>query len=356
MKVLSASEAIWPALLRTYSYLFRPFQWETFLNLATVATISEGFLVSFKFWVPDSFPFEVDARAWKSFLLTPEVLPVTILAIVAIFVAVIYCYLLVIRLRFSFIHSLIHQTREFRTASKLYTLESDRFFAACMLVWLSFLVAVVLLTVIIVIAGYTVLSTRTPEGKLDPGNFLILFIPCIGLAFVLIFAIYAAKIVLNDFILPHMAIEGATFSKAWTAVRTEIAANKETFISFLILRTTMLLIAGTILGFFAWVLGLIVFGILGMSAAGFTAMLDGTNDVRAYILMAARVLFQLLGLVAGIVIAAVFSGPINVFIRCYALFYYGGHYKALGNLLEPSTPESSALESIAKTHQTKNYK
>ncbi|MGA2046777.1 MAG: hypothetical protein ABSG96_03750 [Terracidiphilus sp.] len=349
MKVLSASEAIGPALLRTYSYLFRGFQWEVYLKLAIVATVSEGFLISFKFWVPHSFPFEVDAAAWKSFLLTPEFLPVTILAVVAIFVAVIYAYLLVIRLRFSFIHSLLHQTREFRTASKLYTLESDRFFTACVLVWLSFLVVLALLVVVFVLAAYTVVGTPTPEGKLDPGNFLILLFPCIGLAFAFILGVCTARVVLNDFILPHMAVEGASFGKAWTAVRAEIAANKETFISFLILRMTMLVIAGMILGFVAWVLGLIVFGILGMSAAGFIAMLDGANDVREYILMAARVVFMLLGLGAGVVVAAIFSGPINVFIRSYALFYYGGHYKALGNLLEPSTPESVAIENIART-------
>jgi hypothetical protein len=217
-----------------------------------------------------------------------------------------------------------------------------------MLVWLGFLVALVVLAVIVIIAGYTVFSARTPDGKLDPGNFLILFIPCIGIAFVLIFAIVVAKIVLNDFVLPHMAIEGASFSKAWTAVRTEISANKETFVSFLILRLTMLLIAGMILGFVAWVVGLIVFAVLGMSAAGFIAMLDGSNDLRAYMLVAAQVVFILLGLGAGGVIAAGFSGPINVFMRSYALFYYGGHYRALGNLLEPSTPESAGMERIAE--------
>lgn len=342
MKVLSASEAIWPALLRTYSYLFRAFKWETFLKLVTVATISECFIVSFKFWVPNTFPFDVDIPALKSFALKPEFLPVTILAVVAIFVTVIYCYLLVIRLRFAFFHSLIHQTREFRAASKLYSVESDRFFTACMLVWLGFLVAVVLLGVVVVIAAYTVFSVRTPDGKLDPGNFLIMFIPCIGITFVLILAIFLAKVVLNDFILPHMAIEGASFRKAWADVRLRIAANRETFISYFILRMTMLLIASMILGFVAWLLGLIVFGVLGMSAAGFNAMLDGTEDVRAYLLIAARLVFLVLGLGAGSVIAASFGGPICVFIRSYALFFYGGHYKALGNLLEPSTPESES--------------
>jgi len=89
-----------------------------------------------------------------------------------------------------------------------------------------------------------------------------------------------------------------------------------------------------------------VFGVLGMSAAGFMDMLDGTSDARAYILIIAQVVFLLLGLGAGFVLTVSFSGPIGVFMRSYALFFYGGHFKALGNLLEPSTPESVALERL----------
>jgi len=350
MKVLSASDAIWPALLRTYAYLFQTFKWERFLKLTMVATIGEGFLVSFKFWVPNTFPFDVNTAGLKAFLLTPEFLPVTLLGATAIFLSGIYGYLLVIRLRFAFIHSLIHQTTEFRSASNLYSAESDRFFTACMLVWLGFLVALALLIVLVALAVYTVVGTRTPEGKLDPGNFLIMFFPCIGIAFTLILAVCAAKVVLSDFVLPHMAIEGASLRKAWTAVRARFAANKETFISYFILRMTMLLIASMILGFLAWVAGVIVFAVLGMSAAGFNAMLDGTSDFRATLLIVARMVFILLGLGAGSVIAASFGGPICVFLRSYALFYYGGHYKPLGNLLEPAIPVSTANERVAEAY------
>ena len=349
MKVLAASEAVWPALLRTYSYLFRAFRWERFLKLTAVATVSEGFLVSFKFWVPRTLPFDVNTTALKSLLLTPEFLPVTILGAAAVFLTAIYVYLLVIRLRFAFIHSLIHQTNEFRAAANLYSVEADRFFTACMLVWLGFLVALTLMVVLVALAVYTVVGTPTAEGKLDPGNFLIMFFPCIGIAFALILAICAAKVVLSDFILPHMAIEGAPFRKAWGDVRVCIAQNRETFISYFILRMTMLLIAAMILGFFAWAAGAIVFAVLGMSAAGFNAMLDGTDDFRAVLLIVARLVFILLGLGAGSAIAVSFGGPICVFLRSYALFYYGGHFKALGNLLEPPAPAYEEVERIAES-------
>ena len=349
MTVYSASEAIWPALERTYSYLFRAFKWETFLKLATVATVSEGFIVSFRYSVPNAFPLDIDTAALKAFLLAPAFLPVTILGAIAIFLFGVYCVYLVTRVRFGLVHCLIHQTRELRTASKLYSDEAERFFTASTLIWLAFLVLAVLVFVTFVIAGYVVIASPTPEGKLDPGNFLILFFPCIAIVFAFTLAVCAAQVVLNDFILPHMAIEGAPFSKAWAEVRARIKANRETFLSFFILRLAMPLLAGLILGFLAWVLELIVFGILGMSAAGFIAMLDGTTGFRAYALTAIEWLFLPLGLGVGLVIAVSFGGPLGVFMRSYALFFYGGHYKALGNLLNPPAPQSapSASQSVA---------
>ena len=192
MTVYSASEAIWPALERTYSYLFRAFKWETFLKLATVATISEGFIVSFRYSVPNAFPLDIDTAALKAFLLAPAFLPVTILGAIAIFLFGVYCVYLVTRVRFGLVHCLIHQTRELRTASKLYSDEAERFFTASTLIWLAFLVLAVLVFVAFVIAGYVVIASPTPEGKLDPGNFLILFFPCIAIVFAFTLAVCAA--------------------------------------------------------------------------------------------------------------------------------------------------------------------
>jgi len=177
MKVLSASEAVWPALLRTYSYLFRAIKLETFLKLATIATVSEGFVVSVRFFVPNAIAFEIDWVAWKAFLLAPAFLPVTILGAMTLFLAGIYCVFLATRVRFGFFHCLIHQTRDLRAAMSLYTVEADRFFSACMLVWLALLVLAVLAVALFAIAAYGVYVTPTPDGKFDLGHFFILFVP-----------------------------------------------------------------------------------------------------------------------------------------------------------------------------------
>jgi hypothetical protein len=344
MKVYSASEALWPALLRTYSYLFRRFKWETFLKLATLATVSEGFIVAIRFSIPDAIPFEVDWAAWRSFLLSREFLPVTLLFGAAFFLFGVYCFYLVIRLRFAFVHSLIHQTRAVGQASKLYIREAERFFTASVAVGLVFLVALALTVVAFVVAGYTVFSARTPEGKLDPGNFFLLFLPCMGLVTILLLLASAAQVILNDFILPHMAIEGLTFRRAWAEVRARIAANRETFISFFILRMGVPIFAGIVLVLLAWGADWLVFGLLGMSSAGFSAMLDGLPGVRQYLLIALQVLFVGLGVAAGWIVAVSFGGPLGVFVRSYALVFYGGHYRPLGYLLDPPTPPNALTE------------
>jgi hypothetical protein len=335
MKPYSASEAVWPALQRTCAYLFRPFNAETFLRLAAIATLSEGFLVTWKFWTPNAFPFDPDLDALKNFLLAPSFLPVTILGAIAIFLGALYCSYLVIRLRFAFIHCLIHGTREVRPAARLYAVEAERFFTACTLVWLSFLVLTGLALVAVVVAGYGVYATPTPEGKLDLGHFFILFVPCFFLGVALLIAVCLAQVVLNDFILPHMAIEGMSFRKAWAAVRARFGANRETFLSYFILRLGIPFFAGILLGLLGWLVGFVVFGLLGMSAAGFNAMLDNLAGPDTWLRVPLGLLFVLLGLGAGSVIAVTLSGPLGVFMRSYALCFYGGHYKALGNLLEP---------------------
>lgn len=345
MKVLSASEAVWPALQRTYAYLFRARKLETYLKLATIATISEGFLVSFRFVVWQAVPVDPDWRATGRFLIEPAFLPVTILGALAVFVSGVYCLLLVTRVRFGLVHCLIHQTSELRPAMKLYEVEAERFFSASMGVWLALMVCAVLSLVLFVVAGYGVVATPTAEGKFDLGHFFILFVPCFLVFLALLLAVCAAQIVLNDFVLPHMAIESVPFKKAWQAARERMRTNRETFLSYFILRLAMPLIAGVVLASVAWLAGAAVFGLLGMSVAGFTAMLDGTNDARAYVLISVQAVFLLLGAAAGVVLTVSSSGPLGVFMRSYALFFYGGHYKALGNLLDPSTPQSVATDS-----------
>jgi hypothetical protein len=274
---------------------------------------------------------------------------VTLLAALAVLLVVLYCIFLVTRLRFAFVHSLIHQTRDLRAAWKLYDLEAEHLFTATVLVGLTFFVLSLATLGLFARATSAVLGTPTPDGKLDPGHFLFLFFPLIAIAFSLILAACAAQVVINDFILPHMAIEGLSVRKAWAAVRRHMVGRRETFLSYFILRLGIPIMAGLILGLLAWIAELAVFAVLDISAAGFNAMLDGAADLRTVVLVGVRMIFLLLGVATGSILAAVFSGPLGVFMRSYALTFYGGHYQALGNLLAPFEPAQREAESESES-------
>jgi hypothetical protein len=130
-----------------------------------------------------------------------------------------------------------------------------------------------------------------------------------------------------------MALENATFGEAWRQVRSRMRAHRETFVSYFILRLLLPAMAAAVLGIAAMILLKITLGILGLSAAGFNAMLEDATGAGAFIRIALNVLFALLGLAIGSSVAIVLGGPLAVYIRHYALLFYGGHYKPLGELL-----------------------
>jgi hypothetical protein len=340
MNAFSASQAVWPAIERTYRCLFRPFQWAAFLKTTALATVTEGILVSFRFTVSNELPFDIRPID-PALLLAPEFVSFTMLAVaVAIFLGFLSIYA-VIRLRFVFFHCLLHETREIGPAWDLYRVPAMRLFKASLLVALFLLILAGLAVGVVVLGVITVLTARTEEGLLDPGNFLIVFFPCLGIALALVVTAVLAEVILHDLILPHMALENLTVREAWAAVRQRIRTHRDTFLSYFILRLLLPFLAIVILVIAASILNWIVFGVLGMSAAGFNAMLEDATGAGAYFRIAVQGLFILLGLGAGSLLAVVLGGPLAVYIRGYALVYYGGHYKPLGDILfpPPETPD-----------------
>jgi hypothetical protein len=347
MKTLSASEALWPALKRMYRFLFRPFDWEGFLKLAGVAVITEGVWVSFRFSLSPALEFQVPTLD-KETLFAPEYITFTILgAFIAIF-ALFFSYYLVILLRFVFIHCLVYETRQMQPAWDRYQAPAWRFFKASLLVWVVLLGMAVLGVVAIFIAGLTLFNLRTPEGKLDLGVFFFLCVPCLAIVLLLLVAVVTAHVVMHDFILPSMALENLSFRKAWRVARQRINTNRETFFSYFILRLGLPLLAGFFLAGIAWAVNWAVFGVLGISAQGFDAMLDDATGVGAYFRVGFEVLFRLMGLGMGLFMAFTLGGPLATWVRSYSLLFWGGHYRALGDALNPPPALPAAVQGLPK--------
>ena len=338
MTALSSSQALWPAAIRSWKYLFRPFNLDFFLRICAVAAFSECILVSFRFVVWNALPFDPSAIHLAELtevlpsLIAPEYVTFTALAVVTLLLLLLFAFYLLIHLRFVLFHCLLYRTTAIRPAWDLYRTAAARLFRANLLVLLGILALFALVIGGIAVVVFSVLTLRTPDGKLDPGVFLILFLPLVGFVALALLTALIAEFVIHDFILPHMALEGMTFRQAWRSVRRTMAADKDAFFSWFILRLGIPLVAVTLLVIVALLPCAILFAALENSAAGFNAMLEDATGFLAVVRILLNAAFVVIGLGAGSIIAAVLGGPVAVFIRCQALSFYGSRYRALGEI------------------------
>ncbi len=201
-------------MLRTFRYGFRPFSCRTFLKLAAIAVISEGVMVNARFWIPDLFSFNISKFDFTT-LLSPETIFFTILEAGLIILLSFIVFYVFVHLRFVFFHCVAHETKRIGPVWELYRAPAMRFFRATLLFWLTVAGLTTLVLGGFISVAITVFKLRTPEGKFDPGVFLMTFLPCMGFAFLVCLGAAIAHVVMVDFILPQMALEELTFRQAW---------------------------------------------------------------------------------------------------------------------------------------------
>jgi hypothetical protein len=341
MRILSASDAISPAVERTKRYLFRPFEWRTYLKLSAVACITEGFSLNFNYSSgQSSSPGNGSSLGFHP---SNEVIALIVVAAIVGLIAGVLISYLITRLRFAFFHCVVYNTREIRLPWALYRVQAMRFFKACLVIWFSALVILSLAILPFILPFYRVFQSAQSGGQFDFMGFFMLFLPLFAIILVFCLVAYALEVVLHDFILPHMALEDASFREAWAAVRPRIGAEKGSFFFYFFLRALMPFLAMMGLMIVAAIPLLLVFGILALSVAGFNAALEDATGVLAVIRVALDVFFGIIGLGFGLVVAFSLGGPIATWVRNYALLFYGGRYTALGDILFPPPPPPPTL-------------
>ena len=322
-------------MLRTFRYYFHPFSCRTFLKLSAIAVISEGVMVNARFWIPDLFSFNISKFDFTT-LLSPETIFFTILEAVLIILLSFIVFYVFVHLRFVFFHCVAHGTKQIGPIWELYRVPAMRFFRASLVFWLTVVGLTMLVLGGFISVAISVFKLRTPEGKLDPGVFLMTFLPCMGFAFLVYLGAAIAHVVMVDFILPQMALEEITFRQAWASVKVRIRKNGETFFAYFILRLGLPLIIEIIFALAAWILGRIVFGSLEMFAVAFNSMLEDSTGPLAFCRIAIDVLVELLAIGFGLLISLGLGGPLATWIRNYAILFYADHYRVLEDALNQS--------------------
>jgi hypothetical protein len=334
MYLLSATDAISPAMNRTRDFLFRPFRWGTFLKLCAVAVVTEGFFGNFNFSSHGGTPTPTHAQS-VAFNFPPGAITAAIaIGMVALVLAVVLLYV-VVRLRFALFHCLVHRTRELTPGWRLYREQALRFFLLTFVVAFGFLAGAAVALAPFVSGFIKVFHESQLSGRIDFVEILPLVVQLIPVLLALALVAVAVDVVLRDFMLPHMALENASAGEAWSAVLERIGEHKGAFVLYAFLRV-LLPFAAMIGIFLVLILPMIVlFGIPGVMMAGIHA---ATMKATGAAWLAGMLLEIVLGIfifALGVLIAISIGGPLSIAIRNYALLFYGGRYRALGDILDP---------------------
>ncbi len=342
MRQGSAADAIGLAFARTRDVMAHPFRLGFFLKVALVGALTQpGF-----FSAVLSYPINgaqiagVSRMPHQQQLLTKPfgvvALGILIAVLAVSLVVALLLFYVFCRMRFTLLDMVLYRTRSVREAWGRYGAPTRRYYGLLTVLYLAFLLlTVVLAGPFVVTFVRAVLHSAVPGQSSNPAAFIGLLFPLVGV-FVLLGLLWAiADTVMEDFLLPPMAIEDASIELAWSRFKTVLQQHTGQWLLYLLLR--FVLTIGL-----TWVLMALVFTVLlAFAAAGV-----GLGVLLYHLLwasgLALRVLFiavvsgmALLVLGVYLLLFAAVYGVVATFRQSYALFFYGSYYRELGKLLYP---------------------
>lgn len=341
MQPISAVDSVAVAVERTKSFLFQPFKWSTYLKLGLVAILTEGLGSNFHSSAPHPNHGPVSgqwngAPAFAPFHPTPAVFALAAaVAFVALLFVIVILYLIT-RLRFAFFHSLTRNIKQIAPGWWLYRDQASRFFRLNIVVAICFMVILLLVAIPFAAGFWRLFQAYQQGGPFDIGLFLALILPLIPIILLLTIAAFLSDVILRDWMLPHFALENATAGEAWRQVRARINAEKRQFLVYAVLRVILPTIASIALMLVLAIPGLLLAGTIAAMEWGIHSAFAGSTGSSWLIGVVLEVFFGLVAFGFALLASICIGGPLSTGVREYALVFYGGRYKALGDILYPS--------------------
>jgi hypothetical protein len=330
MRLLSASDCITPAIERTKSLLFRPFQWKTFLKLTAVAFFAEI----------GGGSFSLGSGSNRNPGTIPGASPATYGLILAVlfalllFALVFGLVMLYVGSRLQLVILEVVATRQTTIAPiwRRYSRLTWRWIGLKLLFFL--LCGLVLLAVLTpVIFG---MFRNMPSGGQPPAaaffSHIVLFI---GAIFLVVLVVGSAYLLLRDLALPFLALEDLSITDTLGRLRSVVTAAPGEIVLYLLLRFVLGLVAAIgaeIVIFLILLVSLIPFAIIG---GVLWLALHHAGTVGTAALIASAIVGGLVLLAWMTCVCIGLVGTVFVFTQSYALYFLGGRYPLLGNILEP---------------------
>jgi hypothetical protein len=337
MLAISAADAVSLAIQRTRDFLFRPFTWGTYLKLGLVAIITEG--VGSNIHSSSSSRTSGHGPNFSTpFHIEPFQIAIVVAALALAMLLGFWIFYLVTRLRFAFFHCLIHNTKEIRPGWWLYREQAARFFWFNIVVGLGFL-AVIIAIALPFISGFVRLYHESQQGgQFDWGLLLSLLLPLIPIIILLALAGVVTDLILRDWMMPHFALEDASAGEAWSDVWHNIMAEKKQFFVYALLRVVLPFIAAVVLFMILAIPGLVLVGAFAAFGYGLHSAFANATGASAVVGVLLQIFFGLLAFGFTLLASICLGGPLSTGVREYALLFYAGRYKLLGDILYPPPP------------------
>jgi hypothetical protein len=329
MRPLSASECITPAIERTKSLLFRPFQWRHFLKLTAVAFFAEigaGTLSFGSNHQPGKIPGASPAIAG---------LILAVLLVVFFATFVIGLIMLYVGSRLQLVLLEVVATRQTIIAPiwRRYSRLTWRWIGLKLLFFL--LCALILLAALapVIISMFRHMPSGDHPSPMAPlFAHIVLFL---GAIFLVVLVVGSAYLLLRDLALPFLALEDLPISETLSRLRAIVAAAPGEIALYILLRFLLGLVAAVgaeILIFLILLVTLIPFAIIG---GVLWLALHHAGTVGTAALIASAIVGGLVLLVWMACVCIGLIGTVFAFTQSYALYFLGGRYPLLGNILEP---------------------
>ena len=328
MRPLSASEAIGPALERTKDVLAHPFRWQTFFKIAAVAFFAEmgGF---------NSSNFSRGSGGTQNF-------PPAVVAFFIAFAVIIGLVSLAIGLILLYVGSRLQLVLVELVATRQTTISPMwRRVSATTWRWIGFklffflcILAVAVPFVVPLILFFIHHRGGNPFSGLHITEILLFA----AAAFVAVMVIVVIYTLVRDFALPSISLEDVTLSESLRRLRGLVNAEPGQVALYLLVRLLLGLVFGLVAEMAVaivllvslippGIIGAILWVLLHKSGTGGTVALVGLGIFGAIIFVCWAV-FVVINLI----------GAVLVFNQAYALYFLGGRYPLLGDLLDRSTP------------------
>jgi len=335
MRPLSATECISPAIERTKLVLFSPFRKGRTWKLSATAYLYCG--------GTQYFPAPIVYLAFIPLAhRAGGMLGVTILCAVVLLLSAFFTWLfhLCSRLQFAFFDIVVNRGEFVAPAWRKYRSPSLR--------WTGFKVlAGTVLTLVCAapIVAYVrhlipllkELATIKP-GQPPPMQFIAAMYGGYAVVMLIFGLLFLISSLLADFIVPSLALENTSLKEAFRRMAELIRREPGEFAIFVLLKIGLGLAAymGSV---FLWeivfllstlILGAVVFGV------GFLLHLAGVPQILLIVLgVFLAISWYLFALIYSMMLAI---GPGFTFLEAYSLYFLGGRYPMLGDLLDQSTP------------------